>query len=142
MKKKTIIAISVGAAVLVAGGGYGIFRLVKSNAAPVEVTSVSRLNTGWWGESIPTSGIITSNATQEVHLSDNEIVDKLYVKEGDQVKVGDKLLSYDKTLLELDLESEKLAKQSIKLQIKSAKQDLEKLKKITPIPDSMYGDAG
>lgn len=142
MKKKTVILVSAVAILAVAGGGYGIYRLVKSNAAPVEVTSVSSLNSGYWGYSEQTTGIITSNATQDVYLSDSDVIDTVFVEEGDEVKVGDKLLAYDTTLLELDLEAEKLEKQSIQLQIKSAQQDLEKLKKITPVPDNYFGDAG
>lgn len=141
MGKKTIIAVSIGAVILVAGGGYGVYHLVKSNASPVKVQSVSSLNMGWWGEGSSTSGIITANATQNVYLED-ELVDKLYVKEGDQVKIGDKLLSYDTTLLELDLESEKLNRQATKLKIKTAEQDLEKLKKITPVPDGAASTGG
>ena len=114
---------------------------VKSNASPVKVQSVSSLNMGWWGEGSSTSGIITANATQNVYLED-ELVDKLYVKEGDQVKIGDKLLSYDTTLLELDVESEKLNRQATKLKIKTAEQDLEKLKKITPVPDGAASTGG
>lgn len=141
MKRKTLIAASVGAAVLVIGGGYGVYHIVKSNADPVDVISVSSLNSGWWGDGTSTSGTITANANQEVHLTDGEVIDKVYVKEGDKVKIGDKLLAYDTTLLELDLESEKLDRQSIKLNIKAAQQELEKLKKITPIADNQYGDA-
>ena len=141
MRKKTMIAVGIGVVILVAGGGYGIYHLVKNNASPVEVKSVSSLNMGWWGEGSSTSGIITANATQNVYLED-ELVDKLYVKEGDQVKIGDKLLSYDTTLLELDLESEKLNRQATKLKIKTAEQDLEKLKKITPVPDGAASTGG
>jgi multidrug efflux pump subunit AcrA (membrane-fusion protein) len=138
VKKRTIAAISLGTALVVLGGGYGIYHLVSSNSSPVEVTSVSSLNSGWWGESTSTYGYITSTATQEVHLDSDELVDTLYVSEGDTVKIGDKLLSYDTTLLEIDLEAEKLERQSIKLQIKQAKAELEKLKKITPVSDSYY----
>lgn len=142
MKKITIAAIGVGTVILLAGGGYGIFRVVKNNASPVEVTKVSSLNTGWWGDSSSTSGVITANATQEVYLDSDELVDEVHVQEGDEVKIGDKLLSYDTTLLEIDLEAEKLERQSIRLQIQSAKQELEKLNKITPVSDNYYGDAG
>lgn len=142
MKKRTIAVIAAAAIVVVAGGGYGIYKLVKSNASPVEVTSVSSLNMGWWGDTSNTSGVITANATQEVYLDGNELVDKVHVKEGDEVKIGDTLLSYDTTLLELDVESEELEKQGVKLQIKAAEQELEKLKKTTPIPDNAFGDAG
>lgn len=142
MKKRTIAVIAAAAIVVVAGGGYGIYKLVKSNASPVEVMAVSSLNMGWWGDTSNTSGVITANATQEVYLDGNELVDKVHVKEGDEVKIGDTLLSYDTTLLELDVESEELEKQGVQLQIKAAEQELEKLKKTTPVPDNAFGDAG
>ena len=65
------------------------------------------------------------------------MIDQVYVKEGDKVKVGDKLLSYDTTLLELNLESYQLeGKFLIELEIKGAEKDLKKLKSITPVADS------
>ncbi len=114
---------------VVTGAGFGIYKLVQNSADPVEVMPVSNLSTGWFGESMPTYGVITSNATQDVFLDSDELVDKVFVKEGDKVKIGDKLLAYDTTLLELDLESEKLDAQAIDLQIKAAEQELERLKK-------------
>ena len=67
----------------------------------MEVTSVANLNQGYWGSETSSSGTITSKANQEVHLDSNNVINQVYVKEGDKVKVGDKLLSYDTTLLEL-----------------------------------------
>ena len=139
MKKRTIAGICLASVVVIAGGGYGINKVVRSNASPVAVQTVSSLNTGWWGGSMPTSGIITANASQEVYLDGEQLIDKVHVKEGDKVKIGDKLLSYDTTLLDLDLESEKLEKKSLELQIKAAEQELEKLKTITPVADSDDG---
>ncbi len=136
MKKLTIVFTCIGTVAVVGGGGYGIYRYIKANAQPVEVTKVAYLNTGWWGnESTSTYGIVTSNATQEVNLDGEQLVKEIYVKEGDQVKIGDKLLSFDTTLLELNLESEKLNKQTLELELQGMENDLAKLKAITPIPD-------
>lgn len=136
MKKLTIVLTCIGTVAVVGGGGYGIYRYIKANAQPVEVTKVAYLNTGWWGnESTSTYGIVTSNATQEVNLDGEQLVKEIYVKEGDQVKIGDKLLSFDTTLLELNLESEKLNKQTLELELQGMENDLAKLKAITPIPD-------
>lgn len=142
MKKRVIAGICAAVVLVVAGAGFGIYKLVQNSADPVEVMPVSNLSTGWFGESMPTYGVITSNATQDVFLDSDELVDKVFVKEGDKVKIGDKLLAYDTTMLELDLESEKLDAQAIELQIKAAKQELERLKKITPVPDNYGGPSG
>lgn len=105
MKKRTIILTTIFSLAAVGGGGYGIYHLVKNGGSPVEVTSVANLNQGYWGSETSSSGTITSKANQEVHLDSNNVINQVYVKEGDKVKVGDKLLSYDTTLLELNLES-------------------------------------
>lgn len=140
MKKKTII-ITAAAAVLCVAVTAGIVKTVRSGGGSVEVTQVSYLNNGWWGSSTTSGGYITANASQNVYLASNSIVEKVYVKEGDKVKIGDTLLDYDKTLLELDLEEEKLNKQILELELKGAKNDLEKLKKTTPVADGA-GDEG
>ena len=142
MKKRVIAGICAAVVLVVTGAGFGIYKLVQNSADPVEVMPVSNLSTGWFGESMPTYGVITSNATQDVFLDSDELVDKVFVKEGDKVKIGDKLLAYDTTLLELDLESEKLDAQAIDLQIKAAEQELERLKKISPVPDNYGGPSG
>ena len=136
MKKLTIVLTCIGTVAVIGGGGYGIYRYIKANAQPVEVTKVAYLNTGWWGnESTSTYGMVTSNATQEVNLDGEQLVKEIYVKEGEKVKIGDKLLSFDTTLLELNLESEKLNKQTLELELQGLENDLAKLKAITPIPD-------
>ena len=83
------------------------------------------------GDSKTSGGYVTANASQEVYLDSDKIVEKVYVKEGDKVKIGDTLLEYDKTLLELDMEEQQLDKQIKELELKGAQSDLEKLKKIT-----------
>ena len=128
------------AVVLVCAIGItGIARAVRGGGSAVEVTQVSYLNNGWWGDSKTSGGYVTANASQEVYLDSDKIVEKVYVKEGDKVKIGDTLLEYDKTLLELDMEEQQLDKQIKELELKGAQSDLEKLKKITPIPDSEGG---
>lgn len=136
MKKWTVGLICIGTVAVIGAGGYGVYRYIKANGEPVEVTKVAYLNSGWWGnDSTATYGIITSNAIQEVHLDQDQLVDKVFVKEGDKVKIGDKLLAFDTTLLELDLESEKLNKEVLELELQGLEQDLAKLKAITPVPD-------
>ena len=66
----------------------------------------------------------------------DSVVEKVYVKRGDKVKIGDTLLEYDKTLLQLNLEEEQINKTDSGVGTAGEqKNDLEKLKKITPVPD-------
>ena len=85
MKKRTIILITIFSLAAVGGGGYGIYHLVKNGGSPVEVTSVANLNQGYWGSETSSSGTITSKANQEVHLDSNNVINQVYVKEGDKV---------------------------------------------------------
>ena len=141
MKKKNVMIIT--AAVLVCAITItGIARAVRGGGSAVDVTQVSYLNSGWWDEGTSTSGYVTANASQDVYLESDSVVEKVYVKKGDKVKIGDTLLEYDKTLLQLNLEEEQINKQIQELELQGAKNDLEKLKKITPVPDSEGGSSG
>ena len=135
MKKRKIILIGLLVGALVCGGGYGAYRLVKGNTTPVEVTPVAYLNLGWWNSETTSSGTITSNAVQEVQLDSDKMISQINVKEGDRVKIGDVLMTYDATLLELNLESAQLGKKTTELELLSAKEELAKLQKITPVAD-------
>lgn len=136
MKKRWIAVITAASVAVAGGGGYGIYHLVSTSGAPVEVVDVAGLNMGWWGQTTSTSGTISSTVTQQVHVTQNQLVQEIYVKEGDEVKIGDPLMAYDMTLAELDLEMEQLNGKAIDLQIAAAQKDLEKLKKETPISAS------
>ncbi len=82
------------------------------------------------------NGMISSDVSQDVHLTDKQIVEEVYVSEGDQVDVGDPLLSYDMTLVNIELEVEKLNKEGMEIQKKGTEQEIEKLKKQKPVPES------
>lgn len=141
MKKKNVMIIT--AAVLVCAITItGIARAVRGGGSAVDVTQVSYLNSGWWDEGTSSSGYVTANASQDVYLESDSVVEKVYVKKGDKVKIGDTLLEYDKTLLQLNLEEEQINKQIQELELQGAKNDLEKLKKITPVPDSEGSSSG
>ena len=95
---------------------------------------------GWSDNSL--SGNITSDVSQNIYLADSQKVKKIYVKEGDTVKVGDDLLTYDMTLENLDLEMKKLEKQGIELNIEKANREITKLKNTKPSSDNGNEDPG
>ncbi|MDO4453117.1 MAG: HlyD family efflux transporter periplasmic adaptor subunit [Eubacteriales bacterium] len=134
MKVKTIIAVTLSVCLVCSGAGYGIYSYMQNNKNPVEVTPVSYLSTQYYGDSSSISGTATSDVTQKVQLSGENNVKEVYVKAGDKVKVGDKLMSYDMTLTELDLEMEKLNKATLGLKMEAAQKALEKLYNTTPVP--------
>lgn len=139
--KKIIIAvICVGVAAL---AGTGIWYGVKKmDQTKVDVYPVADLKQQIWGMSTSIDGTISSSVTQEVHLMDKQIVDQVYVQEGQEVVEGTPLLSYDMTLVNIDLEMEKINKEQLLVKKKGLEKELEKLKNANIIPDSQKSEAG
>ena len=112
------------ALVLVAAMGIGIWAITGSSE-PVNVYSFDYLGmTEYWGDSQESYGPVTTDKIQTLYLSDTQTVTEIYVKQGDTVKKGDKLLSFDTTLDSLALERQRLETERIQLQIKEANGEL------------------
>lgn len=140
MKKKgrlkKIIIILLVVLILAGAVAAGVRYWMKNRGSAVEVESVASINTAdwfYWEDEEGNSGTIVSDVNQSVRVPDDKVVKEVYVAEGDKVKIGDKLLSYDTTLLELDKELQELNVQEIELEIKSAEADLVKLRNTTPV---------
>ena len=136
MKAKTIIAVTLSVCLVCTGGGYGIYYYIQNSKTPVEVMPVSYLSTQYYGGSSSISGTASSDVSQQVQLTGENSVKEVYVEAGDQVHVGDKLMAYDMTLTELDLEMERLNKATLGLRLESAQEELDKLYSTTPVERS------
>lgn len=134
MNKKRIVAI-IAAAAVTAGGIVGISAGVRlSSASTVMVISGSELNSYWGGSYGNTlSGNVTTDAAQDVYLTDTDTVQEVLVKEGDTVRMGDTLLIYDTTKTSIALEQQKLTRDSIQLNIDIANKNLDTLSKLKPV---------
>lgn len=140
MKKKWIAAFIAAGVLLL--GGVTVYAVKTSSQSTVKVVSVSDMSgSGGWSDN-SLSGNITSDVSQNIYLADSQKVKKIYVKEGDTVKVGDDLLTYDMTLENLDLEMKKLEKQGIELNIEKANREITKLKNTKPSSDNGNEDPG
>lgn len=142
MKKGKMKGILIAAAaVCLVGGGItaGVRYLRRNSSSTVDVTSVATQNMAEylsWGDSEGSSGTIVSDVNQEVTVPDDKVISQVYVEEGDEVKIGDKLLSYDTTLLELDQELQEITVMELQQELKAAQADLTKLKNTTPVANS------
>lgn len=134
MKKKWIVAFIAAGVLLL--GGVTVYAVKTSSQSTVKVVSVGDMSGGGGWSDNSLSGNITSDVSQNIYLADSQKVKKIYVKEGDTVKVGDDLLTYDMTLENLDLEMKKLEKQGIELNIEKAKREITKLKNTKPSGDN------
>lgn len=140
MKKKWIAAFIAAGVLLL--GGVTVYAVKTSSQSTVKVVSVSDMSGGGGWSDNSLSGNITSDVSQNIYLADSQKVKKIYVKEGDTVKVGDDLLTYDMTLENLDLEMKKLEKQGIELNIEKANREITKLKNTKPSIDNGNEDPG
>ena len=127
VKRGLLIAAGVAAACGIVWGGLTLAR--NANRGNVNVYAVSDFAmTDYWGDTSQTSGMVSTDKMQKIFLSDTQKVSKVYVQEGQTVKKGDKLLSYDTTLTSLDVERAQIAYEKQQLQLETAKKELERLK--------------
>lgn len=133
MKIKNVIITVATIGVLTAGGIIVArhFGVGSSSSSKVEVIPVSMLNTNWFDdeEGNTIEGMIVSRDTQNVRLNDEYELTDVYVHTGDEVRKGDPLISYDMTMLQLQLEVSELKSQMLDLDLAREERELEKLMK-------------
>ena len=132
MKKTPLIIGGTVLTLALIGGGVFAVKTFGSNSE-IEVMPVSYLSTSWWGDYNESSGYLSSDMTQEVMLQDRKVVKEILVEEGQQVSINDPLMVYDSTLVELELEMQRLTIENLDVQIQSAKRALQKLQSTKPI---------
>ena len=109
---------------------FGILFLIKNvTRKPVNVYDISNfITTGNWGDSSETSGSVSVDNMQKVYLLDSQTVKEVFVKEGQSIKKGDKLMSYDTTLTELEVSKAEIALDKKKIELQTAEAAITKLK--------------
>ena len=128
LKKGIIIA---ACAVGVCGAVWGGLTIARNaQRSDVKVYSVNDFcMTDYWGDTSSTSGMVTTDKIQKVFLSSSQTVNKVWVAEGDSVRKGDKLISYDSTLTQASVEQAKIDYDRQDENLTTAKNELEYLKK-------------
>lgn len=127
-KGKKILAGGIAAVLICAGSAGAVIFAKKANVQEILVVPVESIYSESYQATSSLSGTITTSVSQNVKLDDEAIIQEVYVKKGDRVKKGDKLLTLDMTLKELELDIAKLTKESQELQLKKAEDRLESLK--------------
>ena len=132
--KKIVISVSAGAAAVAILAGI-VFGL-RGRGEPVGVYPFSMVGmTEFWGDNQESYGPVTTDRIQTVFLSDTQTITKVLVKEGDQVKKGDVLMTYDTSLSELQLERKRLDVEKANLQILEAREELARINKLEPMEE-------
>ena len=79
------------------------------------------------------TGMVVSEGVQAVYLSDTQEVLEVLVTEGQEVKKGDILFTYDTTLSNISLMKKDLAVQQLKLDLQTAEKELKVINSYVPI---------
>ena len=130
-KKLKKILITAACVVGVCGAVWGGLTIARNaQRSDVKVYSVNDFcMTDYWGDTSSTSGMVTTDKIQKVFLSSSQTVNKVWVAEGDSVRKGDKLISYDSTLTQAAVEQAKIDYDRQDESLTTAKNELEYLKK-------------
>lgn len=135
MKKRIIIGILIAA--LVAGGSAGgATYYKKSHQKTVSVVSVDNLAGQYYMDDTNLDGNIVTSAIQNITVDKDMIIQKVYVSKGDEVKKDDKLISFDMTLVQMELNIAKLKQQQQEQELNKATNRLNSLKNGGAIEES------
>lgn len=102
----------------------------SQNESHVFVQKVSDLSA--MGGIAPTdrfSGIVVSESVTEIKKDSDKVIDQVYVKQGDDVKEGQQLFSYDTEQLQLTLDKQRLEAEQLQSSIESYTEQITQLEK-------------
>ena len=133
MKKVIAVLLSIVLVTGLIGGGIFLYKKNKDGNKTVGVYSVSDIKESVWDEGQSSYGSIRSDLSQEIYADKEKLVKEVCVNAGDQVTVGDVLLKYDTTLLELELSESQNNLEMYKQDLVKKNNELTELKKITPV---------
>lgn len=132
-KKKVIITVT--AVVLVVAIGLGVwFGVSRGRSEPVKVFAFNSVGmTEYWGDSQESYGPVSTDKIQTVFLSSTQTVTEMKVAQGDMVKKGDVLMTFDTTLSDLQLERKRLEVEKLKLDLETAQKKLKDIQNMKPM---------
>ena len=130
--KKIVLGITIPAAIAGAIVG-GLFIYRNASAKPVPVYPLEQLvMTDYESDMSTTSGTVSAEGIQKVFITGSQTVGSVDVKEGQEVKKGDVLISYDTTLSDIEVERARVGVERLKLELGSAQKELDELNNAQP----------
>ena len=136
-KKKGILLVSVLLVICLLTSAVAVVAK-KANESVVTVIPVESIYMESYVESTNVEGNVATSATQKVKVAKDTTIEQVYVKQGDRVHKGEKLVTFDMTLTELELSIAQLTKKSQELQLDKAKKSLTNLENGGPIEEEEY----
>ena len=144
MKPKKKLLIGGIVLVLAAAVGAGVWFATRSGGEPVKVFPFQYVGmTEYWGDNQESYGPVTTDRIQTVYITETQIITEIAVAQGNSVKKGDLLLTFDTTLSDLALERKRLGVEKLKLQLEEAEGRLWDIRNMKPmvIPPASSGDS-
>ncbi len=131
--KKLLIAIVCIALTAAAGKyGYDRFQKKKDSKRIVDVVPISLLSQEYWADETTLDATVTSGNSQNIYLDSEKLVKELNVSVGDKVKKGDVILTYDMTVVELEIEQKKNRIAVLEQQINEQQRELDRINSLLP----------
>lgn len=141
--RRRLIALGI-TAVVVLGIIIGVTQYIayQNDQKTVPVQPMSYVANTYWGDQTSCQGNIVSDYVQELYPDSSKNISEIFVTEGQQVSVGDPLLQYDRTSLELDMDAKEIALQQAQVRIDEAQRQLKKYQNSKPISTSSGSSGG
>lgn len=132
LKKVIVFLIIIG--ILGSAGLFGWQQYQQKGTAPVKVYRFDMVGmTEFWGDTRESYGPVSTDKIQTIFLTDTQTVSEIKVKEGQQVKKGDLLMSYDTTLSQLELEKKGLEIEKAELDLADEQKELQRISWMVPM---------
>ena len=130
IKKAIIISASVVVAAALCAGG--VVFLAPRLSKPVSVYDFNDICADYYDDALYFDGTVSAGSVQSVYLGDTKKVREICVSEGDTVKAGDILMTFDTTLSEIAVERARLNVEKLRLKVKEAEKSVADISKLTP----------
>lgn len=132
--KKILLWILIPMLLLAIGGGCWYYFSQQSTGESVYVYPFHFMGmTEFWGDQQESYGPVTTDQIQTIFLSPTQTVTGVAVSQGDTVKKGDLLMSFDTTLTDIALERERLKVEKLKLDLQNAYKYLAEINAMKPM---------
>ena len=131
VKKISVITLSAVLCVAIIAGILAWAAGNKNNNLTAEVIPVMNIASSYW-DNDTSYGYVQSGYSQRIMASTEQQIQEFFVEEGDAVEIGDPILSYDPTAIQLEVERQELNLDSMEVRMDRLYRELNELKNTKP----------